>query len=286
MVKSSSSGAPYYCKKADLQDVVFDTVDRFREDGFIDEEVFRMPTVIYNVVQASKSGKFKRRLVYCLPFKCTIYEIILGSNILDFFVNNNNTSLVVGHTQKSIYDLMMKQGEFHKNTFDYKSYDQTIPKFVILWAFEIIKHVYDFKNDKEVKLFDMIVDYNLHGHIFHPTTGIIHRERGICSGSVFTNLIGSICNLIIMNYTFSSIELDYCNMYVCGDDNLLLTNTTSGIRNIPTMIKNKFDMDIELDYDGSILPGIFEASFLGSYWSRDGPMRSIKRMILSTCKQG
>jgi hypothetical protein len=105
-------------------------VDDFRDQRF-DENVFDLPFVVYQVIQASKSGKYKNRLVYCPPFKITVLETIFGAELTESFLGNNESSIFVGHRQTDIYNLVQDIKMFNKYSGDYSSYDQTIPSFII-----------------------------------------------------------------------------------------------------------------------------------------------------------
>jgi len=174
---------------------------------------------------------------------------------------------------------------FCKVSGDYSSYDQTIPSFLIQTSFDIIKGFYNFDNKYQSSLYDKMVKYVIHGPIYHPDIGIINRKRGIASGSVFTNLVDSICNLLIVNYTNRLLGLDLAKLYVCGDDNLMLTSGRLIPDYFGTIIKKVFNMDFEFEHGSRIQKGVQAMQFLGSYWSEDGPHRTVKRMILSACKQ-
>lgn len=49
-------------------------------------------------------------------------------------------------------------------------------------------------SDYDSKLFDLMATYITEAGIFHPDTGYVFRERGIISGSFYTNLIDSLVN--------------------------------------------------------------------------------------------
>jgi hypothetical protein len=284
VVKSSGSGAPYFCKKAELKDVCFEIVRSVKEQRF-DEQVFRMPNVIYQVIQASKSGKYKRRIVYCPPFAVTVLELIFGLNVQKHFVSNENTSIVMGHKQEFLYNLNIKFKDYNKVSGDYSSYDQTLPSLWIKVSFEIIKDLYNFNNEYESLLYDKMVSYVMHGHIYHPKCGTIRRKRGIASGSVFTNLVDGIVNLLIMNYTSLVIGKDFSFIKVCGDDNLIPSDDILNTDSLVRIVKTLFNMNIEFLEDGKFDKHIARMKFLGSYWSRDGPERDVTRMMLSASKQ-
>jgi len=60
----------------------------------------------------------------------------------------------------------------------------------------------------------------LHVPIFQHDIGIIMRRRGIISGSYFTNIMDSLCNLMILHYCDSSTK-SISRAIVYGDDNLV-----------------------------------------------------------------
>jgi len=283
VVKSSGSGAPYFTKKAQLKEECRNILDSFLLENF-DDTVFSMPNVIYRVCQPGKSGQYKGRLVYCPPFAITVLELIFGLSVTKHFVGSYDTSIIIGHRQIDLYNLNMAIKDKHKASGDYSSYDQTIPSFIIKICFEIIKNLYDFKSNYEEQMYDKLVSYVMHGHIYHPITGYIHRKRGIASGSVFTNLVDSMANLIIVNYSSVIMNKDLGRFLVCGDDNLISTSSVLNTSNLERIVSKVFNMSLTFDKDHMFQAGVPHSHFLGSYWSEDGPERDVKRMILSCIK--
>lgn len=283
MVKSSGSGAPYFTKKSNLKEECYEIVNSFRNEAF-DEHVFNMPNVIYRVVQASKSGKFKGRLVYCPPFAITCLELMFGCSVSDHFVGNKDSSVIMGHKQMYLYELNKRLKDYNKCSGDYSFYDQALPSFIIKAGFEIFRELYVFKSNYEEKMYDKMVSYNLHGHLYHPHCGYINRKRGIASGSVFTNIIGSISNVLMMNYTSFLLGLDYKYIYVCGDDNLIATTEVLNVKSMVHTMKKVFGVTINFTDEGIVDKHCENSLFLGSYWTPDGPERDLSRMMLSACK--
>lgn len=283
IVKSSGSGAPFYTKKGNLKEEARKIVETINNNNF-DESVFNLPFTIYQVVQPGKSGKYKRRIVYCPPFAVTVLETVFGISPTSYFVGNRDTSIVTGHRLTYLDEIVKKSQYYHKQSGDYSSYDQTIPDQIIKLSFEIIKQFYVFDSSYQEKLFDKMVNYNLYGHIYHPLCGTIIKQRGICSGSVFTNLIDSIANLLIINYSKTILNFDYNSIYVCGDDNLILSLNKIDLDKISLFIRKYVSMELTFEKEGLVETGHIGMSFLGSYWTRDGPSRNLKRMILSCVK--
>lgn len=173
-----------------------------------DSTVFDIPSVIFVVPKASTGGNMKHRNVYCPPLAVTVLEMYFGINICDFFVKNENSSCVIGHGQAHLYGLNIDYTGYHKQSGDYSSFDQAIDSQLIALSFEIIKSRLSFESDYHSELFDKLVAYVMFCHVYHPTVGTIRRSRGIISGSVFTNLVDSIVNLITINYALITTKQD------------------------------------------------------------------------------
>jgi hypothetical protein len=122
----------------------------------------------------------------------------------------------------------------------------------------------------------------LHVPIFHQDIGIIVRRRGIISGSYFTNIMDSLCNVMILHYCDVSTK-SISRAIVYGDDNLVCGDKQyPSIRTIQQKL-TIFSMTIttsESDWSNS-----FRTEFAGSVWDKEGPERSIPRMLMGACLQ-
>jgi hypothetical protein len=60
-----------------------------------------------------------------------------------------------------------------------------------------------------------------HSPLYHDDIGIVYRNRGIISGSYYTNIVDSLSNILVMNYAdFHKRTLSRTIVY--GDDNVLI----------------------------------------------------------------
>jgi len=60
-----------------------------------------------------------------------------------------------------------------------------------------------------------------------PDGSCIQKNRGIPSGSQFTQLIGSICNMLIVRYLISTRDIMINQERYLGDDSLILINNVA-----------------------------------------------------------
>jgi hypothetical protein len=162
---------------------------------------------------------------------------MFGKKVMDYFLSSKKSSIMIGEYQIDLYNFMKSIHNKMKESGDYKSFDQTIPSDVLRLSFNIIKQILNLSN-YESDLFDQLVDYILYGHIYHPATGTILRERGIPSGSYFTNIVDGLSNLIMVYYTANVLGVNIETVKVCGDDNLIITSKTFNTARF-TALQNK-----------------------------------------------
>jgi hypothetical protein len=129
---------------------------------------------------------------------------------------------------KKIY-LQLAKHEF-KTALDFKSFDKTVPPWLIRIAFDILKANIDFSNYQDYgvanasrmyKMLDYLANYFINTTIRTCDGARYRKHSGIASGSYFTQLIGSIVNFILVTWAFldqhgSSPEF----IKVFGDDSV------------------------------------------------------------------
>jgi len=106
------------------------------------------------------------------------------------------------------------------------------------------------------------------------------RKRGVLSGSTFTNIVGSICTIIIMHYLLTMTGHKDYKIIVHGDDSVICTNEEINVSRFINLARRTYGMNIDDDYHYSP-PGIDSCFFLGSTWINGRPFRDIGDMCLS-----
>jgi len=151
-----------------------------------------------------------------------------------------------------------------KYTGDYSKYDQTIPSVVMFASFDIIRSRLNLSSYEET-LWNELISYITHGHIYHPLVGHIKRSRGIISGSAFTNLIDGIANIFMIKYSSEKIGVEFDDIKVCGDDNLMITNREIDYNKLTSYLNTTFNVVNTIVADDVAFPNVdYLGSFLGS----------------------
>ena len=204
VAKTSSAGAPYFKKKK-----------KVLEEGwkYNPERVGQDPCVAYYRTQSRQSddGSFnpKVRLVWGFPLDQTIAEGKYARSAIQT-LTRVKTPYVLGLTKSHIAArLSAFQWSPLVGSFDWSRFDSSIPAPLIRLAFKIVKGWFVRGTVNETE-WSGIVDYFVHTPILMPDGRVYTgKTGGIPSGSYFTGIIGSICNLLLVEYLTREKDLVY-----------------------------------------------------------------------------
>lgn len=152
-------------------------------------------------------------------------------------------------------------------SLDYSAYDQSVSNWLIEDAFEIIGAAFV---DLDEQLFSIIVeDFINKNFVFGD--GVVSASKGVPSGSMFTQIIDSVVNvLMITTYLYSKDVTG--QMIVMGDDNLLYTKGKIDVEDIATYIRKNFGVTVNSDKTTSG-QSKDDPEFLSREWRADGQYR-------------
>lgn len=215
-----SSGIPELTSKLDAWDKDFELAK-----GILSGERSWMPCICLNRIQHKGTGP-KTRLVWCYGLSMTILEARFARPIIaSFLARRGCTPMAFGllKYQMSSTLLPIENSRF-RISLDYSQFDATVPTYLIRKAFGILASYLDLSDPSDHEGFEKCVQYFINTPILMPNGNIYRKNRGIPSGSYFTQLIGSIVNYICLQYahikmTGNSINSQFVR--VLGDDSVI-----------------------------------------------------------------
>lgn len=227
----------------------------------------------------SQTGKCKHKLrvVSMIDILVIIAELMFARPIQDYLARVNYYAGGKSETEISsiITNWRVRFDKFL--SIDYSSYDQTISSWLIEDAFEVIKSAFVLNKEQSV-LFDVIVHDFIHKD-FILSEGVLHSDKGVPSGSMFTQIIDSIVNVLVVRTFFNSIKAK-AEMIVMGDDNAIFTSADIDIEELASYLSKNFGLIVKTDdksNQGNTKKD--DVKFLSRYWRWDGQWRHPNQLI-------
>lgn len=164
---------------------------------------------------------------------------------------------------------------YHWVTLDYSHYDASLPGWLIRDAFTILQSAF---NDVDAVLWNIMVHDFVNKTFVGPDGNLVTVHDGVPSGSMFTQIIDTICNrLMVLTYLHSRNFKNY-RMCIMGDDNVIGTDYPIDKEDIGRYLSNVFGIEVNVSKttSGTMQDSI---SFLSRVWRLNGEWRHPNTLI-------
>lgn len=177
-----------------------------------------------------------------------------------------------GKSDKSIHQLVAKnRNNFgHWLSLDYSTYDQTISSWMIRECFDVVRACFDDELFDD-ELFEIVINDFIH-KVFITADGPLEAHKGVPSGSMFTQIIDSIANYIMIGCYMKVNNINRYSMLIMGDDNLVFTNQPIDKNNISSYLYNEYGAIVNVDKTDQG-ESYQHPEFLSRLWTYYGPYR-------------
>lgn len=161
-------------------------------------------------------------------------------------------------------------------SLDYSRFDQSISSWLIEDAFSVIKSCFQGLSDEDELLWDIVVRDFIQKNFVTPS-GYLHSKKGVPSGSMFTQIIDSLVNwIMITTYLYSKGVKG--QMLIMGDDNLLFVDHIITADDIASYLKKNFGVIVNPDKT-TVGSTSRDPEFLSRTWTRHGQWRDPNVLI-------
>lgn len=219
---------------------------------------------------ATYSCKHKTRVVSMVDMFQIIAELQFAKPFQDMMMNYGR--YVGGMDDMSIHDRIMgMRGKYpYYLSLDYSKYDQSISSWLIEDAFSIIKASFVMDGFDEC-LWDIVVRDFIY-KIFVDADSIVESSKGVPSGSMFTQIIDSIVNELMIRTAMIALECPGYDMLIMGDDNLIYHYNEIDKSDLASYLIKNFGIKVNVDKTSQ--GESFDApEFLSREWRISGPYR-------------
>nr|APG78199.1 RdRp [Wuhan insect virus 24] len=181
-----------------------------------------------------KSGEAKVRAVWGYPATVTFAEAMFALPLIRAY-QTYRTPIAYGY-ETGIGGMRKIFQQFKGQYFlgiDFTKFDKTLPAWLIRTAFDILAYNIDFTKYQDhgvpfapalLKMWNLLSDYCINTRIRMCNGERYMKRAGLASGSYFTQLVGSICNHILLTYAALKRGVEIRDILVFGDDSILSTD--------------------------------------------------------------
>lgn len=234
--KNASSGYPLFKKKGLLRHELISGAQYYTYND--STSLFNTPTTTaFRAQIREKSGEMvvKLRVMYPITGIITMMETSFCRPFIEHF-QRTETFYSIGRTGFETGQQLKKRFSKSRQVLssDISAFDQSMTNEVIIFAFGILRsqlHLDHFRHE----LFNKLVQYFLSSitayKVGTDNPSLYIKTHGIPSGSGFTNIIGTLCHAIILEYLCEGSTRN--NALICSDDNIF----DSSNYDIPTLVK-------------------------------------------------
>lgn len=275
-------------KKGEYLEGVF-TEYKTRESEALQKGSFNSPILIGSRTQAStpysSTGEFlnhykaKTRLVSMYDVYSIIAELQFSKPV------QSRLALVPwyagGKNDNAINQNITKLRRKFRNwiSLDYSGFDQSISDWLIREAFDIVRCMFVERGFNE-QLFKVIVDDFIHKSFIDGTGKLRHSNKGVPSGSMFTQLIDSIVNRLMIVTYMNSVDRPHYHydMMIMGDDNLIYYDGDLNPLKLESYLAKNFGVTVNAAKSGSGSSSQ-NPEFLSREWTPQGGYRNWKTLF-------
>jgi len=265
--RQASSGFPRFTRKSSILEELIQQANLVITGKF--QQCWDYPTTRgfkLFLRETNNQVNLKIRVMYPYPGVITLLETMFAMPFITHFIKTN-TFYVTGRSGQQISELIktkLSKANGRITSLDVSSFDQNMVNTVIQFAFGILRFNLQL-SPVMAQIFDKICDYYCCSILVSKTKGTpvqsFIKLHGIPSGSGFTNLVGTLCHAIILEYLSPGI-LE--NSLVCGDDNIF-PSTNIDLDVLFKGYKDIFNLSISLEKTENFTSWK-SVNFLGFKW--------------------
>lgn len=156
---------------------------------------------------------------------------------------------------------------------DYSAFDQSIPGWLIRLAFSVIKPAFMHDSNFREDLWNVVIESFIHKAFVAPDGSLVLSHNGVPSGSMFTQIIDSVVNrIMVLSYLHAK---GYRNTYmmIMGDDNILFTTRPIDLNDMGSYLEHNYGIVVNAS-KSSFGSTDQHPTFLSREWRLSGEWRS------------
>jgi hypothetical protein len=216
----------------------------------------------------SDGFKLKTRLVLMVDLYQILCELKFSKPVQEAFSQWREYAGGKSRNEQAIIIGDMRSNYGYAVSLDYSSYDQSLPSWLIEDAFDIIKIMFRNDGSFDEELWNLMVAAFIHKDIIWKD-GVVHCDHGVPSGSMWTQIIDSLCNKLMIETAFNVIKGGRHQCFIMGDDNLIYHTADCDVNRLLEVVQYMFGVKVNKSKSAQFVR-FQDPEFLSCYWRRNG----------------
>lgn len=168
---------------------------------------------------------------------------------------------------------------FKTITLDYSKYDTSLPWWLILEVFEVIKAAFAEFSPQDERLFEVIIEDFIYKNVVLDNAEIYYVKNGVPSGHPLTGIVDTIGGELITETIKIQYNLPIYAYNIMGDDNLSFHGYhETKLEDIAAYIFRNFGITVNVD-KSSERPIKEAPEYLSRIWKVEGPYRHPNQLL-------
>jgi hypothetical protein len=219
-------------------------------------------------------GRPKSRLVWMAPLASTVLDTCLSKRVSEGIQRRNCFAYRASFREVGSRIVDMQSSRRFVYGLDFSAFDASLNAKLIRDAFAILRSHLELDAIWS-RYWTRMVENFIHTRIVLPDGSTWQVQRGVPSGSAFTSLVDSVCNLIVINYIWIKLTNSVPrsrDVNVLGDDSVIASNWYLSMSDIQSAA---MDLGMVLSVEKSRRVRLGErVPYLGHEWKCGLPHRN------------
>jgi len=279
--RKSYAGAPYFVRNERVLDKGLDAARRIWSG---DRSFGHFATG--KRVQPGPSGP-KTRLVWMASLPTTIVGSAFSKRVHQNLERKRPFAIGLRAVEKGALVSELQSRFRYVYSLDVSGFDASAPACMLDDVFRVLRTHLDI-DAHEREVWERFVSDFIHSRIITPDGSVFQKHKGIPSGSSFTSLVGSVTNLLLLNYVWiraTGAALKSDRVLIQGDDSIIASNTRIDLGELARYAAELgFTLSVEksgVSDSHREVTGPFDGTvhFLGHQWYHGWAHRSEKEIL-------
>lgn len=168
-------------------------------------------------------SKTKGRIIWSVPIEVVLFEGQYACPYYQWIKTHQDCPIMLGRDNKArMFRYVTEVHDKVRVTLDWSQFDSRVPSWLIAIVLNHLIRNVDFLYGEDVdKIVAETQSYFIHTRVVSDSFGVdFTKHQGIPSGSMWTQIVGSICNMLVVRYCLNLRGVYFGDHLVLGDDTI------------------------------------------------------------------